>query len=70
MAKIPEIRGKAAAGLKDFYKLMTGLRAKLELPPHDLIKMVLEESGYKESLQEASRKKTMTSISWRTSKKW
>ncbi len=51
VAKIPEIKGKAAAGLKDFYKLMTGLRAKLELPPHDLIKMVLEESGYKESLQ-------------------
>jgi DNA helicase-2/ATP-dependent DNA helicase PcrA len=51
VAKIPEIKGKAAAGLRDFYKLMTTLRAKLDHPPHDIIKMVIEESGYKEALK-------------------
>jgi DNA helicase-2/ATP-dependent DNA helicase PcrA len=51
VAKIPEIKGKAAAGLRDFFKLMTGLRARLDHPPHELIKTVIEESGYKESLK-------------------
>jgi DNA helicase-2/ATP-dependent DNA helicase PcrA len=51
VAKIPEIKGKAATGLRNFYQLMSGLRAKLDHPPHDLIKMVIEESGYKESLR-------------------
>jgi DNA helicase-2/ATP-dependent DNA helicase PcrA len=53
VATIPEIKGKAATGLRTFYQLMSGLRAKLDHPPHDLIKMVIEESGYKESLRQS-----------------
>jgi DNA helicase-2/ATP-dependent DNA helicase PcrA len=50
VAKIPEIRGKAAAGLRDFYKMMTELRSQLELPPHELVRLVIERSGYEKML--------------------
>src|SRR5262249_1019390 len=38
-------------GLRSFYQLISGLRAKLDHPPHDVIKMVIDDSGYKESLR-------------------
>jgi superfamily I DNA/RNA helicase len=51
VAKIPEIKGKAATGLRDFYRLITELRTQLELPPHDLIRLVLQKSGYSKMLE-------------------
>ncbi|MDB5312025.1 MAG: ATP-dependent helicase [Gemmataceae bacterium] len=54
VAKIPEIKGKAATGLRDFYRLVTELRAQLALPPHDLIRLVIEKSGYGTMLREST----------------
>lgn len=54
VAKIPEIKGKAATGLRDFYRLVTELRAQLALPPHDLIKLVIEKSGYAKMLRDST----------------
>ncbi len=51
--RIPEIRGKAATGLKDFFRLMTELRAKQDLPLHELIGQVLDLSGYRKVLRES-----------------
>ena len=49
--KIPEIKGKAATGLRDFYRLIADLRTQLDLPPHELIRAVLDKSGYRKMLQ-------------------
>jgi DNA helicase-2/ATP-dependent DNA helicase PcrA len=54
VAKIPEIKGKAATGLRDFYRLMTDLRAQLEHPPHELIRAVLDRTGYRKMLQDSA----------------
>ncbi len=54
VARITDIKGKAATGLRDFHKLITELRAHLELPPHNLIALVLEKSGYETMLRESS----------------
>ena len=51
VAMIPEIKGKAATGLRDFYRLITELRAHLELPPHELIRLVLDKTGYRKMLE-------------------
>lgn len=48
--RIPEIKGKAATGLRDFYRLIADLRTQLEQPPHEVIKLVLEKSGYRKML--------------------
>jgi DNA helicase-2/ATP-dependent DNA helicase PcrA len=53
VARITEIKGKAATGLRDFHKMITELRAKLDLPPHDLVRLVLEKSGYAAALRES-----------------
>ena len=53
VAKIPEIKGKAATGLRDFTKLLADLRAQLELPPHDILKMTLDRSGYRKALADS-----------------
>jgi DNA helicase-2/ATP-dependent DNA helicase PcrA len=53
VARITEIKGKAATGLRDFHKLMTELRARLELPPHELISVVLEKTGYEAMLRDS-----------------
>ncbi len=52
-ACITEIKGKAATGLRDFHKMITELRASLEFPPHELIRLVLEKSGYAAMLRES-----------------
>ena len=52
--RIPDIRGKAATGLKDFGRLMTELRAKQDLPLHELIGQVLDLSGYRKMLKESN----------------
>ena len=51
--RVPEIRGKAATGLKDFGRLMNELRAKQDLPLHELIGQVLDLSGYRKMLKES-----------------
>jgi DNA helicase-2/ATP-dependent DNA helicase PcrA len=53
VARITEIKGKGATGLRDFHKLVTDLRSKLDLPPHELIRLVLEKSGYSAALRES-----------------
>jgi DNA helicase-2/ATP-dependent DNA helicase PcrA len=53
VAKMPQIRGKAAGGLRDFHRLMTDLRQHLEEPPDELIRLVLAKSGYRAMLQAA-----------------
>ncbi len=53
VARITEIKGKAATGLRDFHKMITELRTKQELPPHDLVRVVLEKSGYEAMLRES-----------------
>jgi DNA helicase-2/ATP-dependent DNA helicase PcrA len=44
--KIPQIKGKAAGGLRDFARLMNDLRKHLEDPPGEVIRQVIEKSGY------------------------
>jgi DNA helicase-2/ATP-dependent DNA helicase PcrA len=44
--KIPAIKGKAAAGLREFFLLITGLRDLLEQPPDEIVRQVIERSGY------------------------
>jgi DNA helicase-2/ATP-dependent DNA helicase PcrA len=51
VARITEIRGKAATGLRDFYRIMAELRAAIEHPPHEIIPLVLDKSGYREMLR-------------------
>jgi len=51
--RVPEIRGKAATGLRDFGRLMNELRAKLDHPPHEIIQMVLDLSGYRKMLTDS-----------------
>jgi len=51
VAMIPEIKGKAATGLRQFFRLITELRAQLHLPPHELIAKLLDESGYRKMLE-------------------
>jgi DNA helicase-2/ATP-dependent DNA helicase PcrA len=45
--EIPAIKGKAAAGLRDFAKLIHELRQLAECPPDDVIRQVLDRSGYR-----------------------
>lgn len=52
--QIPEIKGKAATGLRDFYRLIADLRTQLDLPPHELIRAVLDKSGYRKTLAEST----------------
>ncbi|HEY2908994.1 MAG TPA: UvrD-helicase domain-containing protein, partial [Gemmataceae bacterium] len=51
VAMIPEIKGKAVTGLRQFFRLITELRAQLHLPPHELIAKLLDESGYRKMLE-------------------
>ncbi|QDU21443.1 ATP-dependent helicase [Urbifossiella limnaea] len=53
VARIPEIKGKGASGLRDFYRLVTELRTKLDLPPHELIDLVIKQSGYEKMLRDS-----------------
>jgi DNA helicase-2/ATP-dependent DNA helicase PcrA len=53
VARITGIKGKAATGLRDFHRLMTDLRSALERPPHELVRLVLEKSGYEAMLRES-----------------
>jgi DNA helicase-2/ATP-dependent DNA helicase PcrA len=50
VAQIPAIRGKAAVGLRNFHLLMSALREHREDPPDDVIRLLLERSGYRQML--------------------
>ncbi|MCX7665770.1 MAG: UvrD-helicase domain-containing protein [Gemmataceae bacterium] len=53
--RIPAIKGKAVAALKDFQKLIHDLRALTdEMPPEELIREVLDRSGYREMLKSSA----------------
>ena len=54
VAKISSIKGKAATGLRDFYKLMMELRTLQDAPPDEVIRQVLDKSGYRAMLQGSS----------------
>jgi DNA helicase-2/ATP-dependent DNA helicase PcrA len=44
--KIPAIKGKAQAGLRDFARLIFDLQKHLDAPPDELMRLVIERSGY------------------------
>jgi len=48
--KIPAIRGKARDALRQFHRLISELRGTLERPPEEVIRTVLDCSGYREML--------------------
>jgi DNA helicase-2/ATP-dependent DNA helicase PcrA len=62
VATIPAIKGKGATGLRDFHKLITELRARLDIPPHDLIRLVLDKSGYAAALRESGDEEDATRL--------
>jgi DNA helicase II / ATP-dependent DNA helicase PcrA len=49
--KIPLIKGKAATGLRNFALLMRGLRELAEAQPDEVIRQVLQRSGYEQMLK-------------------
>jgi DNA helicase-2/ATP-dependent DNA helicase PcrA len=50
-SKIKAIKGKASAGLHDFHRLIDDLRQVLEAPPDEVIRQVLDRSGYRDMLR-------------------
>ncbi len=52
--KIPAIKGKAAAGLKAFARIMAGLRDTLGATPDEVMRQVIDRSGYRRMLKESS----------------
>ncbi len=54
VAKIPAIKGKAAAGLRDFAGLMTDLAKKADGPPDEVTREVLDRSGYRRMLLDST----------------
>jgi DNA helicase-2/ATP-dependent DNA helicase PcrA len=50
-AKIPAIKGKARDGLREFHRLLGELRGMVEQPPEEVIRAVLDRSGYREMLR-------------------
>jgi DNA helicase-2/ATP-dependent DNA helicase PcrA len=53
VARIPAIKGKAAGALRDFALLMQELRGSLEASPDEVIRQVLDRSGYRRMLQDS-----------------
>ncbi|HEV3146771.1 MAG TPA: UvrD-helicase domain-containing protein [Gemmataceae bacterium] len=49
--KIPAIKGKAASGLRDFCLLMASLHETLEQPPDEVVRQVIDRSGYSAMLR-------------------
>ena len=54
IAKIPAIKGKAAAALRDFAVLMDELSKKADAPPDEVIREVLDKSGYRRMLLDST----------------
>jgi DNA helicase-2/ATP-dependent DNA helicase PcrA len=51
--KIPAIKGKAATGLKAFAKMMAELREVLNATPDEVMRQVIDRSGYRRMLKES-----------------
>ena len=51
VGKIKAIKGKASSGLRDFHQLITELRTHLEAQPDEVIRQVLDMSGYRDMLR-------------------
>ncbi len=51
--KVSAIKGKAARGLRDFAQLMRELRGEIEKTPDEVIKAVLDKSGYRSMLRDS-----------------
>jgi len=49
--KITALKGKARDGLREFHRLMNELRGLVEQPPEDVIRAVLDRSGYRDMLK-------------------
>jgi DNA helicase-2/ATP-dependent DNA helicase PcrA len=54
VGRIGAIRGKAAKGLLDFAHLMAELRPYADAQPHEVIRQVLDRSGYRQMLKDSS----------------
>jgi DNA helicase-2/ATP-dependent DNA helicase PcrA len=54
VAQIPAIKGKAAAGLRSFTQLIHELAKMSDAPPDEVIRQVLDRSGYRQMLQVSS----------------
>ncbi len=54
VAKIPAIKGKAATGLRDFALMMRGLRELIDAQPDEVIRQVLDRSGYRRMLLDST----------------
>jgi DNA helicase-2/ATP-dependent DNA helicase PcrA len=51
--KIGPIKGKAALALRNFAQLISDLRQRVEEPPQDVIRLVLDRTGYRRMLQDS-----------------
>jgi DNA helicase-2/ATP-dependent DNA helicase PcrA len=51
--KVPAIKGKAATGLRSFLQIMHDLRQILEASPDEIIRQVLDRTGYRRMLAES-----------------
>src|SRR5262249_26261520 len=54
VARIPAIKGKASAALRDFAILIGELRHTVEASPDEVIRQVIDRSGYRLMLQGSS----------------
>jgi DNA helicase-2/ATP-dependent DNA helicase PcrA len=50
-SKIKAIKGKAVSALQGFHRLISDLRQVLEAPPDEVIRQVIDRSGYREMLR-------------------
>ncbi|HEY7328432.1 MAG TPA: UvrD-helicase domain-containing protein [Gemmataceae bacterium] len=50
-SKIKAIKGKAVSALQDFHRLISELRQVLEAPPDEVIRQVIDRSGYRDMLR-------------------
>src|SRR5262249_51628648 len=53
VGRIPQIKGKAAAGLRDFAQLMRDLGQVRDAQPDEVIRQVLDRSGYRRILPDS-----------------
>ena len=51
---IAGIKGKAAAGLRDFHQLLFELSKAAEAAPDEVIRQVLDRSGYRRMLEQST----------------
>jgi DNA helicase-2/ATP-dependent DNA helicase PcrA len=54
VTQIPAIKGKAAKALVDFARLMRELQPLADMPPGEVIRQILDRTGYRRALLESS----------------